>query len=74
MTGKLMIAYQIDCINGTTRSGTVAIPGNDPAAACRATVGLIRGTSAGKYPRPACFSGILPHEIDDITVQCIGPA
>lgn len=70
----IMVWYRVELLNGSVKSGTVAIPGTDPAAACRATVALIRGHVGEKYSRPACFLDILPHEVDDISVQALGAA
>ncbi|ACH40673.1 hypothetical protein Gbem_3681 [Citrifermentans bemidjiense Bem] len=71
---RYMIGYRVELLNGSVRSGTVGVPGDDPAAACRATVAMIRGHVGERYGRPACFADIPPHEVDDISVQILGSA
>ena len=70
----LMVAYTVEMKNGSSKSGTVAVPGTDPNLACRAVVGLVRGSTGAKYARPKCFADIMPHEVDDVTATCIGNA
>lgn len=71
---RSMVAYRVELIDGTTKSGALSVPGTDPTAACRCAVGLIRGSVVGKHGRPEPFRSFLPHEVEDITVQFIGPA
>lgn len=64
-----MVAYRVELTNNTSHSGSVAVSAADPAVACRKVAALIK--SPGRN-RPACFDRIDPHEIDDISVTCLG--
>ncbi|MBJ6801139.1 hypothetical protein [Geomonas propionica] len=68
-----MLAFRVEMIDGTVTSGTVAVPGTDPAAACRAVAGAIRSHNT-KYTRHPALVGIDPGQVEDLSVQCIGVA
>ncbi len=68
-----MVAFTIQMIDGSTASGAVAVPGTDPAAASHAVAGAIRSRNA-KYTRHPSLAGIDPAQVEDVSVQCIGPA
>ena len=71
---KLMVSYRIELIDGSVFRGTVAVPATSSDGACRAVVGLIRGMHDNKYSRTDCFNDFDPHDVDDISVTCLGPA
>ncbi len=62
---KYMIYYRVTTIHNRSTSGAVAVEAADPNSACSKVASMAR---AGK------LNGLLPGTVEDVTVQCLGPA
>jgi hypothetical protein len=57
---RLMFAYTAQLLDGSVKSGSLAVPGEDPATAAQAVAGIVRC----KYRR----------DLEDLSVTCLGVA
>lgn len=70
---QLMVAYRVELLSGRSVSGTIAVNAGNAEAACGCVKGLLCGHS-DRYGKTLDFVDFDLAEVEDVTVQCLGPA